>query len=124
LGRLRFAEGVAASAAESQQKVERLVALQAELRFRVQSARKRGAAERLAADLVGGPYVTGPGVAANYGLTGQGAVNAIRTLVDLEILKPSQLRMSRRTQLYEAPDVLSALSEPNSRATERAAATA
>ncbi len=105
-----FAEGVAASAAESQQKVERLVALQAELRSRVQSAGKRGSAEHLAADLVGGPYVTGPMVAKSYGLTGQGAANAVRTLVELKILEPSPLRMSRGTQLYVAPDVLRALS--------------
>jgi Fic family protein len=105
-----FAEGVAASAAESQQKVERLVALQAELRSRVQAAGKRGSAEHLAADLVGGPYVTGPMVAKSYGLTGQGAANAVRTLVELKILEPSPLRMSRGTQLYVAPDVLRALS--------------
>jgi Fic family protein len=113
-----FAEGVAASAAESQQKVERLVALQAELRSRVQSARKRGVAERLAADLVGRPYVTGPAVAKSYGLTGQGAANAIRTLVDLGILAPSPLRISRGTQLYEAPDVLNVLSESYRRSAE------
>jgi Fic family protein len=107
-----FAEGVAASAAESQQKVERLVELQAELRARVQTAGKRGTAERLAADLVGGPYITGPAVAKSYGLTGQGAANAIRTLVELKILEPSPLHVSRGTQLYGAPDVLSALSEP------------
>lgn len=104
-----FAEGIAASATESQQKVERLIQLQAELRGRVQAARKRGTAERLAADLVGGPYVTSPGVAKDYELTGQGAINAIRTLVGLGILRPTQLRVGRGAQLYEAPDVLRAL---------------
>lgn len=104
-----FAEGVAASAAESQQKVERLIELQAELRTRVQAARKRGAAERLAADLVGGPYVTSPGVARSYGLTSQGATNAIRTLVDLDILESARARAARGAQLYVAPDVLRAL---------------
>jgi Fic family protein len=103
-----FAEGVAASAAESQQKVERLVALQAELRSRVQTARKRGAAERLAADLVGAPYVTAPSVATRYELSGQGAANAIKTLVDLDILRPS-FRSSRGTRMYEAPDVMKVL---------------
>jgi Fic family protein len=104
-----FAEGVAASAAESQQKVEWLVKLQADLRLRVQTARKRGAAERLAADLVGGPYVTSPGVARTYGLTNQGAANSIRTLVELGILAPTPLRASRGAQVYVAPDVLRAL---------------
>ncbi|HEY3829495.1 MAG TPA: Fic/DOC family N-terminal domain-containing protein [Solirubrobacteraceae bacterium] len=104
-----FAEGVAASAVESQRKVENLVLLQAALRSRVQSARKRGAAERLAADLVGQPYVTAPIVAERYDLSGQGAINAVRTLVDLQILRPS-FRLSRGTQMYEAPDVMKALS--------------
>jgi Fic family protein len=104
-----FAEGVAASAAESQRKVENLVALQADLRSRVQAARKRGAAERLAADLVGQPYVTAPFVAKRYGLSGQGATNAIRTLVDLGIVRPS-FRVSRGTQMYEAPEVVKTIS--------------
>ncbi len=103
-----FAEGVAASAAESQQKVEGLVALQAELRSRVQSARKRGAAERLAADLVGAPFVTASIVAARYDLSGQGATNAIKTLVDLGILR-SAFRLSRGARMYEAPDVMAVL---------------
>lgn len=105
-----FAEGVAASATESQHKVERLVELQAELRSRVQAAGKRGTAERLAADLIGGPLVTSPAVAKRYGLSGQGATNAIRALVELKILAPSPLRIARGAQLYAAPDVLSALS--------------
>jgi Fic family protein len=104
-----FAEGVAASAAESQRKVENLVVLQADLRSRVQAARKRGAAERLAADLVGQPYVTAPIVAKRYSLSGQGATNAIRTLVDLGIVRPS-FRVSRGTQMYEAPEVVRTIS--------------
>jgi Fic family protein len=104
-----FAEGVAASATESQTKVERLIALREALRFTVQSAGKRGAAERLAADLVGSPFVTGPWVAQRYELSGQGATNAIRTLVDLGVLRPSSMRLSRGAQAYEAPDVLKVL---------------
>jgi Fic family protein len=103
-----FAEGVAASAGGSQRKVERLIVLQKELRDRVQKARKRGAAEQLAADLVGGPYLTGPAVADRYKLSGQGAMNAIRTLVDLAILEPAA-RSSRGTQTYVAPDVVRVL---------------
>jgi Fic family protein len=104
-----FAEGIAAAASESQQKVERLVALQQELRIRVQRAGKRGAAERLAADLVGGPYVTGSMVAQRYGLSGQGAMNAIRTLLDLKILAPAPFRAARGAQMYGSDDVLRAL---------------
>jgi cell filamentation protein, protein adenylyltransferase len=101
-----FAEGVAASAGESQRKVEGLVALQGELRSRVQKARKRGAAEQLAADLVGHPYITRGDVRRLYGLSGQGALNAINTLVDLDILEVSTLRSSRGARFFVAPEVV------------------
>jgi len=102
-----FAEGVAASARDSQQKVERLVALQDQLRRRVQEANKRGSAERLAADLVGHPYVDRPWVASRLSLSGQGAQNAINTLVDLGILEPAGwTRPSSNARVYLAPEVV------------------
>jgi Fic family protein len=102
-----FAEGVAASARDSQQKVERLVALQDQLRRRVQEANKRGSAERLAADLVGHPYVDRPWVASRLGLSGQGAQNAISTLVELGILEPAGwTRPSSNARVYMAPEVV------------------
>jgi Fic family protein len=104
-----FAEGVAASALESQEKVERLVALQQELRATVQTAGKRGSAERLAADLIGGPFVTGPAVAKRYGLSGQGATNAIRSLIELGVLVPARFTSSSGAQMYVAPSVMTAL---------------
>jgi Fic family protein len=105
-----FAEGVAASAAESQRKVERLVELQVQLRSRVQEAGKRGVAERLAADLIGRPYVSRTDVRERYGLSGQGAINAIKTLVALDILSVAPLRHRRGAQLYVANDVVRLLS--------------
>jgi len=105
-----FADGVAASASESQSKVERLVALQTTMRARVQSAGKRGVAERLAADLVGLPFVTRADVAGRYTLSGQGAINAIKTLVELGILEATQIRTARGA-LYVARDVLDIASE-------------
>lgn len=101
-----FAEGVAASATESQTKVERLVALQEDLRSRVQSARKRGLAERLAADLVGRPYVTPPEIAMRYMVSKQGAHNAIKTLVELEILRETPRRAFSNSKRYVAPEVV------------------
>ncbi len=101
-----FAEGVAASAAESQDKVERLVDLQEELRSAVQSAGKRGVAERLAADLVGRPYITQREVSQEYVLSKQGANNAIRTLLDLEILERSDIRAFGKARVYVAPSVV------------------
>lgn len=105
-----FAEGVAASALDSQQKVEGLVELQEQLRRRVQDANKRGSAERLAADLVGRPYVDRPWVAKRLGLSGQGAQNAINTLLALGILEPAQARLARNARLYVAPEVVKIIS--------------
>jgi Fic family protein len=105
-----FAEGVATAAAESQLKVERLVEMQNRLRARVQEAGKRGVAERLAADLVGIPYVSRADVRSRYSLSGQGASNAINTLVELGILEPVAFGFSRGGQLYVARDVMSILS--------------
>lgn len=102
-----FAEGVAAAAAESQAKVEKLVALQTQLRSRVQDAGKRGKVEQLAADLVGVPYLTVSDVADRYGLSVQGATNIVRVLLDLGVLATETgARSVRGAQLYSAPDVL------------------
>ncbi len=105
-----FAHGVAASATESQKQVERLVELQTELRAAVQAAGKRGVAERLAADLVGSPYISRANVAARYSLTGQGALNAIKTLVQLGVLEDAGLRTRHGARIYVAHQVVEALS--------------
>jgi Fic family protein len=105
-----FAEGVAASAGASQKKVEDLVDLQKRLRERVQTAGKRGAAERLAADLVGTPYVTGSDVAARYGLSRPGALFAISTLVELGILRDTGGTDSRGGHIHVAPEVVEIVS--------------
>ena len=84
--------------------------MQQDLRSRVQHAGKRGVAERLAADLVGLPYVSRAEVRDRYSLSGQGAVNAINTLVDLGILGPAAFRFSRG-QRYVAKDVVRILSD-------------
>ncbi|HEX2096869.1 MAG TPA: Fic/DOC family N-terminal domain-containing protein [Solirubrobacterales bacterium] len=105
-----FAEGVAASAGESQAKVERLVELQAELRATVQRARKRGVAEQLAADLVGRPYVARNSVRNIYGLSGQGAQKVINTLLELGILSETPLRNNRGARLFVAPQVVDVIS--------------
>jgi Fic family protein len=103
-----FAGGIAASASASCEKVERLVQLQQELRTKVQVAGKRGAAERLAGDLVGLPYLTGPLVTKRYGLSRQGANNAIRALHELGLLRLAGFSI-RGAQVYQAPDVTALL---------------
>lgn len=101
-----FADGVAASAGESQMKVERLVQLQSELRATVQRAGKRGVAEQLAADLVGEPYVARTSVSNRYNLSGQGAQNAINSLVSLDILEETQSRNRQGARRFVAPKVV------------------
>lgn len=105
-----FAQGVAASAAESQRKVERLVELQMELRARVQRAGKRGVSEQLAADLVGSPYVARNTVAVRYELSGQGARNAIDALERLGILEPTDLRNASGAQMFVCNEVVRVIS--------------
>jgi Fic family protein len=105
-----FAEGVAAAAAESQKKVESLVALQEELRTKVQEAGHRGVAERLAADVVGLPYLTVGDVKSRYDLSKQGATNAINTLVKLGIMEPTNLRSRHSARLFVAPEVVRVVS--------------
>jgi Fic family protein len=105
-----FAQGVAESAAESQRKVERLGELQEELRSRVQAAGRRGVSERLAADLVGMPYVTRADVAELHGVTGQAAINAINTLVELGILQRADFILRRGARVYVAREVFDIVS--------------
>jgi Fic family protein len=104
-----FTEGVASSATESQRKVERLVGLQSDLRSEVQRAGKRGIAERLAGDLIGNPYVTSQDVARQYGVSGQGAHNALKTLTDLGILELGGTRSSG-AHIYVARRVVDVVS--------------
>lgn len=104
-----FAQGVAAAAATSQAKVEGLVGLQDRFRSRVQAAGKRGLAERLAADLVGTPYVTRADVVKQYDVSGQGAMNAINGLVDVGMLEPTGIR-SAKGQLFVAREVVGLIS--------------
>jgi len=104
-----FAEGVEASATESQMKVEGLASLQEDLRGRVQAAGKRGVSERLAADLVGLPFLTRADVVKRYRLSGQGAINAINTLVELGILQDAGFS-NRGGRVFIAPEVVDLVS--------------
>ncbi len=104
-----FAEGVTAAAVESQQKVERLVELQEQFQQRAVDAGKRGTAVLLAAHLVGRPFVNRSIVASEFGVTGQGAYNAIKALVALGILDRALIKAVNRGTLYVAPEVVAIL---------------
>jgi Fic family protein len=105
-----FAAGVAASAEESRGKVERLVELQGMLRRRVQDAGRRGKAEQVAADLISNPYVTIPDVTSRYGLSRQGALNIVRMLQQIGILRLAPFRAPNGAQYYVSSEVLEATS--------------
>ena len=104
-----FAEGVGASAHDSQDKVEKLLALQEQMRGQVQGAGKRGAAERLAADLIGFPLVSRADVASRYDLSGQGAANAISSLASLGLLQ--RWGEQHGAQVWAAFDVIAIVSQ-------------
>lgn len=105
-----FVQGVTAAAVESQRKVESLFELQENLRERVVTANKRGTAERLAASLVGRPYVNRTIVAAEFGVTGQAAYNAIKTLEELGILESAPLINRGGASFYVAYEVVDIVS--------------
>jgi ribosomal protein S25 len=65
--------------------------------------------DRLAGDLIGNPYVTGQEVARRYGIAGQGAHNALKTLADLGILELGGTRSSG-AHIYVAPRVVEVVS--------------
>jgi Fic family protein len=105
-----FAEGVVASATASQVKVERLLDLQENFRTRVQAAGKRGLADRLAADLVGRPYITASEVSSDYAVSRQGAHKAIKALTELRILEEAGVRASSNAALFAASEVVEVVS--------------
>lgn len=104
-----FAEGVADSADRSRTKVEALIDLQDRLRDRVREAGRRGAAEHLAADLVGIPFVSRPMVARRYELSNQGAGNAIDVLEELGMLQRTGRRVNGAEE-FVAPEVVALIS--------------
>lgn len=65
--------------------------------------------ERLAADLVGLPFLTRADVVKRYRLSGQGAINAINTLVELGILQDAGFS-SRGGRVFIAPEVVDLVS--------------
>jgi Fic family protein len=81
-----FAAGVEASANTTRTRVEALLEWREGALDRVRRARVSGVAERVAGELIGGPVVRAPVVARRHGVTPQGAMLALRRLVDLGLL--------------------------------------
>lgn len=81
-----FAAGVEASADTTRSRIQLLVEWREHALARVREAGVSGVAERVAGELIGAPYVRAPVVARRQGVTPQGAMLALRRLVELELL--------------------------------------
>jgi Fic family protein len=82
-----FAEGVAASAEATRERVDRLVAWQQETRERVRAAGLKGVAERVADELIGTPVLRASQVAQRHDVSSQGAMNALRRLAAIGVVR-------------------------------------
>lgn len=81
-----FAEGVEQSADTTRGRVDRLFIWREAALERVRAANVSGVAERVAGDLIGSPIVRAPSIGRQHGVTQQGAMLALRRLVELGIL--------------------------------------
>ncbi len=102
-----FATGVGASARTTLERVERLRDWQAETVEAVRQARAFGTAESIAADLIGAPVLRASRVANRYGVSHQGAMNALRRLTELGILEE---RQHHGRVIFTAPTAVDLLS--------------
>lgn len=100
-----FATGVEAAATESRIKVEKLLALQQEYVERVDTAGKRGVPARLAPMLIGKPTLTAREASSMLKVTTVSGRHAVNALVDLEILKATDIKVGNGAQLFMATDV-------------------
>jgi Fic family protein len=86
-----FAEGVEASADTTRERVESLLAWREAALERVRKAGVSGVAERVAGELIGGPVVRAPMIARRHDVTPQGAMFALRRLVELGLLREQRI---------------------------------
>jgi Fic family protein len=81
-----FASGVEASADTTRTRVEALLAWREKTLKRVRAAGVSGVAERVAGELIGGPIVRAGPIARRHDVTPQGAMLALRRLVELDVV--------------------------------------
>ena len=91
-----FAGGVAVSADSTRVRIDELIQFAEKARDLVRAAGISGVAERLSADLIGAPILTASVVAKRYSVSHQGAINALRRLVDVGLLR-ERTRTNRAT---------------------------
>jgi Fic family protein len=87
-----FATGVGAAAQTTHERIDSLLTWQEQAVQIVRDGGASGLAERLAADLIGLPVLRAKQVALRYGVTHQGAMNALRRLAELGLLTPQSER--------------------------------
>jgi Fic family protein len=81
-----FAAGVEAAASKTHQQVESLLAWQQRALGVVRDAGVSGVAERLAGELIGTPVLRANQVVSRYGVSHQGAMNALRRVAELGLV--------------------------------------
>jgi Fic family protein len=86
-----FAAGVEASADTTRARVEALLQWRAQALERVRAAGVSGVAERVAGELIAGPVVRAPMIARRHNVTPQGAMFALRRLVDLGLVTEQRI---------------------------------
>ncbi len=101
-----FATGIAASADTTRSRIGKLVDYAAQAQRTVRDAGGRGVAERLAAELIGTPILTATRVARDHAITHQAAINALRRLSDLGLLRE---RRHHGRSSFTCDDVISIL---------------
>lgn len=102
-----FATGITAAADTTRQRISELLAFSTAAQTTVRSAGRRGVAERLAAELIGTPILTASRAAHDHDITHQAAMNALRTLVELDLLHE---RNRRGRATFVSNDVIAILS--------------
>lgn len=102
-----FTRGVAEAANAFRLRIEELIAWRDVTLDRVRGAGISGVAARIAGDLIGSPVLNAARVSREYDVTQQGAMNALRRLVEAEVLieRPRRARLSFVSE--EALDLLS-----------------
>jgi Fic family protein len=86
-----FADGVAEAADTTRVRVERLLEWREQALARVRDASVSGVAERVAGELIGSPITRAPTIARQHGITQQGAMLALRRLVELGVLEEQRI---------------------------------
>ena len=87
-----FANGVQSAAEGTAHKIGALLEWAATAEKRVRDGGTSGVAERLAGELIGGPIITAKTVARRHQISQQGAMNALRRLASLGLLREGYRR--------------------------------